>query len=1412
MARNTLYFLSSDTLSLEGSFFTADFLEKAAKGTAAKQSREDYNLPKGWRFIDEYSKVFKTALEIWKDLKKNSTSRNEAVTLIEEFFKDVLGYHEITKTSPVLITDRVYPITHMAGINGGAAVPLVVAPDAASLDESLPRYSTQNGGARKKSPFHLLQEFLNVSTYSWGIAANGKTIRLLRKSASMARPGFLQFDLAVILEEQRFAEFQMLWRILHVSRVSVWEEWKRLGEDEGTRVREGLRRGVTAGLIELGSGFLEGAGEGNKKIRDSLYDGSLSREAYFQELLRLMYRFLFLITVEERQLVFEHGQTEPPGVEIRQAQELYRSGYSLSRLRYRAAKHSGFDEYGDQWEGIKIVFRTLQSGEALLDLPALGGLFNTDQCPHLDGSTLSNRRLLQTMVHLRWTVDNGVRTLVDYRNMGPEELGSVYESLLELVPKIDPQNRRFSFIGLNTEQPQTKKRGKAKGNTRKTTGSYYTNDGLVQILIKNNLDPLIGERLTHAGDGIGDKEKRVKALLGITVIDPSCGSGHFLLAASRRLAEYLARERSDDGAVSVEDYRHALREVISHSIYGVDLNPLAVELARMALWLEGYEPGKPLSFLDHHIRCGNSLAGIMNFDVLEQGIPEDAYKTLSGDEDAFAKKLKKRNQEELSPKTRKQHMLFEDTPLVKAQAALTQYHWSIEQIANDNLESVERKRNAFDKLLASAEYRQLKKTCDLYVAAFYAAKKENGPSIPTTADLDRALEGLEESPYSPSVNAYAAQIAGEHHNRFFHWPLEFPEVFTKKGFDCVLGNPPWERLKLQEKEYFEVRYPEIAQAKNKAVRERLIKELAEGDEQDKDLYGDFINARHAAEAASVFSHVKKDDGGRYPLTGRGDVNMYALFAETILRLGNESSRAGFVVPSGIATDDSTKDYFTRITREKKLAAFYDFENREKIFPDIDSRIKFCLLSLGFDISSADLACFITNVRQLEEDERHFVLTGEEFALINPNTKTCPIFRSKKDAEITKKVYRHVPVLINEAEGEKGNPWNIRFMRMFDMSNDSGLFKNNPDSSSLPLYEAKMIHQFDHRWATFDSAIAVVRSDSENDDDEGVRDVTLEEKQNPGYSVNPRYWVEKRQVIARLTDAPRELVKAWLDRDDKKVKEALSLCVMDKELLRLPHIKFANSEALFLALEELFEKRCPRWLMGWRDITNATNERTVISNIIPRVGVGNKFPLMLFKHMLPLQNSLFLGNLNTIPFDYIARQKMGGTTLNFFLIKQFPILPPSAYSQTDIDYIVPRVLELTYTAGDLEAWAEDIWQSSGGSLRKTFLDNRRRNDPKYVSPGVGEMELTPFSPFRLPPYPFDPIRRAVLRAELDARYARLYHLTRDELRCILDPQDLMGETYPSETFRGLKTSELQEFGEYRTRRLVLEAWDMEKDNV
>ena len=490
-------------------------------------------------------------------------------------------------------------------------------------------------------------------------------------------------------------------------------------------------------------------------------------------------------------------------------------------------------------------------------------------------------------------------------------------------------------------------------------------------------------------------------------------------------------------------------------------------------------------------------------------------------------------------------------------------------------------------------------------------------------------------------------------------------------------------------------------------------ELVEGQnsqaEAEQRLYAEFINARRSAEAASLFAHVKGDEGGRYPLTGVGDVNTYALFAETIQQITHAQGRAGFIVPTGIATDDSTKAYFGHITQSGQLVSLYDIENRDKLFAAVDSRMKFCLLTLGA-AAAAQFVCFATQVSQLADPRRRFSLTPDEFRLINPNTLTCPVFRSERDAELTKKLYRAAPVLIDESK-ESGNPWGISFMAMMHMSGDSHLFQDAPAADTLPLYEAKMIHQFDHRWATYTAS----RAPSEA---EGSRDVTALEKADPAYAVTPRYWVSRAEVEQRLHS------KGWQRG----------------------------------------------WLMGWRDICRATDERTVIASVVPRVGVNHKTPLWFVNSSPSVEHSAaLLGNFNSLTLDYVARQKVGGTSLTYFYLKQFPFLPPNYYSEADLAFIVPRVLELTYTAHDLKLWAQDLGYSGN-------------------------------------PFPFDETRRATLRAELDAYYAKLYGLSRDELRYILDPADIMGEDYPSETFRVLKNKEQKEYGEYRTQRLVLEAWD------
>ena len=1476
--------LNLPSLRLEGALFLPDQLEKAALGQAHNQMESDYGIPRGLKLKDEYSRAFQIAVAQWRQF-ENQLDRLDldpaVVTqqFVVELLRDALGYSHLARISGLTASDRRYPVTALAG-----AVPVVIAPHNLELDDPDSRFAVEGGGSRRKSAFQLAQECLNAHPEClWALVSNGRQIRLLRDAATLTRPSYLEIDLQDVLDGQRYAEFAMAWRLLHASRspqatllsdtrVSrenecVWELWREAGSEEGTRVREGLREGVTEALVTLGEGFL--THPANEALRQELLDGTLTTDAFFQQILRLVYRLIFIFNIEERGLL--HPQDD--STEAIRARRAYAEGYAFGKLRDYCIKRRARNRHDDRWQAARIVFTGLAHGESRLGLPALGGLFAANHCPDLDRASLDNAHWLAAFKALRWSQRDGGLVPVDYRNMGTEELGSVYESLLELVPEIDLTARRFGFVGLTSE-------GSTAGNARKLTGSYYTPDALVQELIHSALDPVIEQRLREQPD------HPIEALLGIRVMDPACGSGHFLLAAARRLAERLAQLRAPEGAVKPQDYRHALREVIGRCIYGVDRNPMAIELARIALWLEGYEEGRPLGFLDHHLQSGDALLGVMDLQSLQAGIPKEAFKPLSGDGKDLCKHLSKSNSLALKDleKKRKSHALGQlEMDVTECGSGELQ---AIEALPENSTQEIAAKESAYLRFIEQAKTSRLAHAADLLVGA-YLLPKTQLPSpldgeglgmrgdIPTSATLYLTLLG--DTLSSDQQGALAAAQAVCREARVLHWPLAFPQVFANGGFDCVLGNPPWERIKLQEEEFFATRHRDVAEAKNKAERSQRIQwlaegmlakhlhfsahpELVEGPEcvAEQRLYAEFINARRTAEAASVFMHVKGEDGGRYPLTGVGDVNTYALFAETIQQITHATGRAGFIVPTGIATDDSTKAFFGHITQNGRLISLFDIENREAVFPAVHRSYKFCLLTLGA-APGANFVCFATQVSQLADPRRRFSLTPDEFRLINPNTLTCPVFRSERDAELTKKLYRAAPVLIEEGK-DNGNPWGISFMRQLDMANDSHLFLDQPTAHSLPLYEAKMIHQFDHRWATYLPSPGGRGSGGEG---EGSRDVTVEEKNDPNFTVTPRYWVSAREVWLRTARLPGGLLKALKDGN----QQAIVLCVtqllfgwwLSNQRRRQPSIgvypawqefvenhpyaaeiaptslglvgnnpaslqpqsddylpaegelkveryhpgsrhatawymadpsavqtvidytsrylnlpqspePLTDADVVEALAEQWLQAASPQWLLGWRDICRATDERTVIASVMPRAGVNHKTPLFFAQRAPTVGHcAALLGNFNAVVLDYVARQKVGGTSLTYFYLKQLPLLSPDRYIAADLAFIVPRVLELTYTAHDLKPWAEDLGYDGA-------------------------------------PFPFNPDRRAHLRAELDAYYARLYGLTRDELRYILDPADIMGEDYPSETFRVLKKNEIREFGEYRTQRLVLAAWD------
>ncbi len=1280
--------LAFEALSIEGGLLGAEWLGKVAQLEAPGQEAADYRVPKGLQIRDEIARSWRIAEACWKELEAGRSSGGDAQALAERFLeallRDAFGFASLTREGPRTIGERVYPVRFFAV---GDRVPIVVAPAGAGLDTPLPELGD---GRRRRSAFGLLQEYLNVSQAAvWGLACDGATLRLARDNASLTRPAWVEADLARIFTEDLYPDFAALWLLAHESRfgraedpaaICPLEAWREAGRQEGTRARDKLRTGFKQALELFGQGFL--SHPANTKLRASLHTGELTKDDYFGQLLRLVYRLIFLLTVEERHLLHPKNATDA-------ARRLYSEGYALGRLRDRAIRRTAHDRQGDLWEAVKIVFRGLASGEPRLALPALAGLFARDECPDLDAAKLENRTLLGALFHLAWLREPSGLVRVNWRDMGPDELGYVYEGLLELVPQITEDGRVFSFAG----------EGESRGHARKTTGSYYTPDELVQLLLQSALDPVV----KHTIDA--NPERSVDALLELSIVDPACGSGHFLLAAARRLADHVARLRAA-GTPTPDDYQHALRDVVRRCIYGVDMNPLAVELCKVSLWMESIDPGLPLTFLESHIRCGNALMGTSRALMGDQ-VPDAAWVALEGDDKKLTASLKRRNKEELAG----QRLL----PLERrnGSGALKDAMQAVEQAPDTDAAALAEKERQWKGLLASRDYEHEKLVFDAWCAAFLWPKEEPGPVVeaaPTTATW-RALRDQEAAP-SPVLVETTRRIAEEY--ALFHWELAFPHVFARGGFDVVLGNPPWERVKLQEQEFFASREPSIAKAQNAAERKKLIAALPT---TNPDLWRQWSEATRVAQGQSHFVR----ESGRYPLCGKGDVNTYALFAEHNWRVLGSHGRAGFIVPSGIATDDTTKDYFSSLVHEKRLASLFDFQSGPGLFGEVGhARFKFCLLTIANESEQADLVFFVRDVAELEDPSRHFELSPADFATLNPNTRTCPTFRSRRDAELNLAIYRRTGVLWREGDPD-GNPWGLRFLRMFDMTNDSGLFRTRAelqaagwklegnrfvkgDEVMSPLYEAKMVHHFDHRFGDY----ADQRAGSENT---SLPDVPIERLQNPGYQPLPRYWLPGPEVDERLGG--------------------------------------------------VWERG---WLLGWRDICRATDVRTVIASVIPRAAVGNNYPLLMPASAPPIVACLY-ACLSSFVLDYAARQKVGGTHLNYLQLKQLPVLAPTAYladapwhrGRSVRDWVAPRVLELSYTAWDLRPFAEDCGDAG-------------------------------------PPYLWDAERRAVLRAELDAAFFHLYGLSRDEV-------DFVMETFPI-----VRRHDEAAFGEYRTKRVVLEMYD------
>ena len=872
---------------------------------------------------------------------------------------------------------------------------------------------------------------------------------------------------------------------------------------------------------------------------------------------------------------------------------------------------------------------------------------------------------------------------VDFRQLGAEELGGVYESLLGLTPKLTGGGSRFTFAEF-------------AGSERKMSGSYYTPDELVQCLLDSALEPVVDAAIQ--GKSGADAER---AILQLKICDPAVGSGHFLVGAAHRLARRLARVRAHSAGDSEPSpllYQQALRDVIGRCLYGVDINPMAAELCRVSLWLEALEPGKPLSFLDRHIRVGNSLLGT-TLNAVTGYLPDDTFKPIEGDDKVVCARLKKRNQQERDGRQMDLGLPMVAETRAQYDTLASRSQW-IDQAPDDSLDAIKKKTEQFRRLVVSREYRQQQTIADAWCSAFVWPKTPDSPT-PITTDAIRQLEESVDA-LDEAQGDELERLANRY--QFFHWKLAFPEVFERGGFDVVLGNPPWETLSPDAKEFFSTYEPAVramSPTDQKIAYERLL------DQPD-------IASRWKENCRNLYAAVHfMKSSGRYLLfapgnLGKGDFNAYRMFVETALTITRPHGVTAQFVPEGLYNGANATAIREELFDNFQLVKLAGFENTKEVwFRDVDSRTKFCLYTaLKSGHTRQFPAAFRINTMEHLQD---FAL-GKSLSIpvslvseFSPVAKAVMEFASQYEIEICSRMYERYPKFGTKIAGL---PFR-RYMREVDMGRDRGLFSE--DDEGLPVFEGRMVDAYDYR--------------------------------AKGYvSGRGRY-----AVWANLPfDSP-------------------SKCVQ-------PQWRILRAD-----VPKKLKGRHERYRIGFCDVASPTNQRGLVAALLPRMIIsGHKVPTIEFLRGDIQDMLLWLGVANSLAMDYLVRKKVA-LTMSYTIMDSLPF--PRDFEATPAsNEIASRVCALCAIGDEMKTFREAAVEAS-------------------VLLSVGDVVE-------------DPDYRALLAAEIDVLVARdVYGLTKEEMRYILDPSNILGEECEIETFRALRNREMREFGEYRTERLILDAWDL-----